>query len=212
MKMGLVGQKLGMTRIFHDDGTAVAVTVIEVKPNVISQIKLQATDGYDAVQVSIGEKKKSRLTKGVAGHFVKANISSGFLTKEFRLAEGEVSRYSVGDAFGVALFSEGQKVDVRGRSVGKGFAGTIKRYHFSGQRKTHGNSLSHRVPGSIGQNQTPGRVFKGKKMSGHLGNVMRSIQNLEIIRIDAEHGLLLIKGAIPGSKGGYIVIRPSIKS
>ena len=212
MKMGLVGQKLGMTRIFHDDGTAVAVTVIEVKPNVISQIKLQATDGYDAVQVSIGEKKKSRLTKGVAGHFVKANISSGFLTKEFRLAEGEVSRYSVGDAFGVALFSEGQKVDVRGRSVGKGFAGTIKRHHFSGQRKTHGNSLSHRVPGSIGQNQTPGRVFKGKKMSGHLGNVMRSIQNLEIIRIDVEHGLLLIKGAIPGSKGGYIVIRPSIKS
>ena len=212
MKMGLVGQKLGMTRIFHDDGTAVAVTVIEVKPNVISQIKLQATDGYDAVQVSIGEKKKSRLTKGVAGHFVKANISSGFLTKEFRLAEGEVSRYSVGDAFGVALFSEGQKVDVRGRSVGKGFAGTIKRHHFSGQRKTHGNSLSHRVPGSIGQNQTPGRVFKGKKMSGHLGNVMRSVQNLEIIRIDAEHNLLLIKGAVPGSKGGYIVIRPSIKS
>lgn len=212
MKMGLVGQKLGMTRIFHDDGTAVAVTVIEVKPNVISQIKLQATDGYDAVQVSIGEKKKSRLTKGVAGHFVKANISSGFLTKEFRLAEGEVSRYSVGDAFGVALFSEGQKVDVRGRSVGKGFAGTIKRHHFSGQRKTHGNSLSHRVPGSIGQNQTPGRVFKGKKMSGHLGNVMRSVQNLEIIRIDDEHNLLLIKGAVPGAKGGYIVIRPSVKS
>ena len=212
MKMGLVGQKLGMTRIFHDDGTAVAVTVIEVKPNVISQIKLQATDGYDAVQVSIGEKKKSRLTKGVAGHFVKANISPGFLTKEFRLAEGEVSRYSVGDAFGVALFSEGQKVDVRGRSVGKGFAGTIKRHHFSGQRKTHGNSLSHRVPGSIGQNQTPGRVFKGKKMSGHLGNVMRSVQNLEIIRIDGEHNLLLIKGAVPGAKGGYIVIRPSVKS
>lgn len=212
MKMGLVGQKLGMTRIFHDDGTAVAVTVIEVKPNVISQIKLQATDGYDAVQVSIGEKKKSRLTKGVAGHFIKANISSGFLTKEFRLAEGEVSRYSVGDAFGVALFSEGQKVDVRGRSVGKGFAGTIKRHHFSGQRKTHGNSLSHRVPGSIGQNQTPGRVFKGKKMSGHLGNVMRSVQNLEIIRIDGEHNLLLIKGAVPGAKGGYIVIRPSVKS
>ena len=212
MKMGLVGQKLGMTRIFHDDGTAVAVTVIEVKPNVISQIKLQATDGYDAVQVSIGEKKKSRLTKGVAGHFVKANISSGFLTKEFRLAEGEVSRYSVGDAFGVALFSEGQKVDVRGRSVGKGFAGTIKRHHFSGQRKTHGNSLSHRVPGSIGQNQTPGRVFKGKKMSGHLGNVMRSVQNLEIIRIDGERNLLLIKGAVPGAKGGYIVIRPSVKS
>lgn len=212
MKMGLVGQKLGMTRIFHDDGTAVAVTVIEVKPNVISQIKLQATEGYDAVQVSIGEKKKSRLTKGVAGHFVKANISSGFLTKEFRLAEGEVSRYSVGDAFGVALFSEGQKVDVRGRSVGKGFAGTIKRHHFSGQRKTHGNSLSHRVPGSIGQNQTPGRVFKGKKMSGHLGNVMRSVQNLEIIRIDGEHNLLLIKGAVPGAKGGYIVIRPSVKS
>ena len=212
MKMGLVGQKLGMTRIFHDDGTAVAVTVIEVKPNVISQIKLQATEGYDAVQVSIGEKKKSRLTKGVAGHFIKANISSGFLTKEFRLAEGEVSRYSVGDAFCVALFSEGQKVDVRGRSVGKGFAGTIKRHHFSGQRKTHGNSLSHRVPGSIGQNQTPGRVFKGKKMSGHLGNVMRSVQNLEIIRIDGEHNLLLIKGAVPGAKGGYIVIRPSVKS
>lgn len=212
MKMGLVGQKLGMTRLFYEDGSAVAVTVVKVKLNVISQIKLQSIDGYDAVQVAVGEKKKSHLNRSEAGHFAKANIAPGFLMKEFRLAEGESSRYSIGDVLDVTLFSEGQRVDVQGKSVGKGFAGTIKRHHFSGQRRTHGNSLSHRVPGSIGQNQTPGRVFRGKRMSGHLGNVTCSIQHLEIAKINAENNLLLIKGAIPGSKGGYVVIRPSIKS
>ena len=212
MTMGLVGQKIGMTRIFNEDGSAYAVTVIEVKPNVISQIKTLATDGYNAVQVSVGERKTNRTSKGLAGHFAKANVAAGVVIKEFRIAAEEIAQFSLGSAVDVSLFSEGQRVDVRGRSVGKGFAGTIKRHHFSGQRKTHGNSLSHRVPGSIGQNQTPGRVFKGKKMSGHLGNKMRSTQNLEIARVDGERNLLLIKGAVPGAKGGFVVIRPSVKA
>lgn len=212
MKMGLVGQKLGMTRIFNADGSAFAVTVIEVQPNVISQIKSLETDGYNAVQVSVGEKKASKVSKALAGHFAKSNIAAGAVLKEFRLDAEALSQYAVGTALKVDLFEQGQRVDVRGRSIGKGFAGTIKRHHFSGQRKTHGNSLSHRVPGSIGQNQTPGRVFKGKKMSGHLGNKMRSIQNLEIARIDVERNLILVKGAVPGAKGGYVVIRPSIKA
>ncbi|WP_072280798.1 50S ribosomal protein L3 [Rappaport israeli] len=212
MTMGLVGQKIGMTRIFHEDGSASAVTVIEVKPNVVSQIKTQEKDGYSAVQLSVGERKANRTTKAVAGHFAKANVQVGVVTKEFRVADEELSSYSVGNTINVALFEEGQKVDVRGRSVGKGFAGTIKRHNFRGQRQTHGNSLSHRVPGSIGQNQTPGRVFKGKKMSGQMGNKMRSTQNLQIARVDSERNLLLIKGAVPGSKGGYVVIRPSIKA
>lgn len=211
MKMGLVGQKLGMTRIFNEDGSASAVTVIEVQPNVISQIKNLETDGYCAVQISTGEKKASRVSKALAGHFAKANISAGKVLKEFRLNAEELSKYSVGDEIKVDLFTEGQKVDVRGRSIGKGFAGTIKRHHFSGQRKTHGNSLSHRVPGSIGQNQTPGRVFKGKKMSGHLGNKLRSIQNIKVARVDVERNLILVIGAVPGSKGSYVVIRPSVK-
>lgn len=212
MTMGLVGQKLGMTRIFDEDGTASAVTVIEVKPNLISQIKTLEADGYTAVQVSLGERKASRTTKPMAGHFAKANVPAATLTKEFRVSEEELSAYSVGSAVELSIFSEGQKVDVRARSIGKGFAGTIKRHNFSGQRQTHGNSLSHRVPGSIGQNQTPGRVFKGKKMSGQMGNVMRSVQNLEIARVDAERNLILIKGAVPGSKGGFVTIRPSVKA
>lgn len=212
MTMGLVGQKIGMTRIFHEDGSASAVTVIEVKPNVISQIKTLETDGYTAVQVSVGERKANRTTKPLAGHFAKANVQAGLLTREFRVAENELDSYSVGATVDVAMFAEGQRVDVRGRSVGKGFAGTIKRHHFRGQRKTHGNSLSHRVPGSIGQNQSPGRVFKGKKMSGQMGNKMRSTQNLEIVRVDGERNLLLIKGAVPGAKGGFVMIRPSVKA
>lgn len=212
MTMGLVGQKIGMTRIFDSDGTAKAVTVIEVQPNVISQIKTLENDGYTAVQVSVGERKASRVNKAMAGHFAKANIAVAQVVKEFRLTEEELSAYSVGATIELSLFAEGQKVDVRARSIGKGFAGTIKRHNFRGQRNSHGNSLSHRVPGSIGQNQTPGRVFKGKKMSGHMGNVMRSVQNLEIVRIDVERNLILIKGAVPGSKGGYVTIRPSIKA
>lgn len=212
MTMGLVGQKLGMTRIFEEDGSASAVTVIEVKPNFISQIKTQVTDGYDAVQVSVGERKANRTNKAMAGHFAKANVQAGRLVREFRLTEDEVAGYEVGGSITVELFEAGQKVDVRARSIGKGFAGTIKRHNFRGQRKTHGNSLSHRVPGSIGQNQTPGRVFRGKKMSGQMGNKMRSVQNLEIARIDVERNLILLKGAVPGSKGGFVVIKPSVKA
>lgn len=209
--MGLLGKKLGMTRFFYKNGSADAVTVIEVKPNVVSQIKLQVTDGYDAIQLTTGERRLSQLSKSIVGHFSKSNISAGGLTKEFRLSSEEVSHCSVGDVFGVSLFTEGQRVDVQGQSIGRGFAGTIKRHNFSGQRKTHGNSLSHRVPGSIGQNQTPGRVFKGKKMSGHLGSKTCSIQNLEIVRVDKGRNLLLIKGAVPGPKGNLVIIRPSIK-
>lgn len=212
MTMGLVGQKVGMTRIFDEDGNASAVTVIEVKPNVISQIKTQETDGYDAVQVSVGERKANRTTKPQAGHFAKANVAAGLLVKEFRLTSEELANYEVGKAVALDVFAEGQKVDVRARSIGKGFAGTIKRHNFRGQRKTHGNSLSHRVPGSIGQNQTPGRVFKGKKMSGQMGNKMCSVQNLEIARVDSERNLILIKGAVPGAKGGFVMIRPSVKA
>lgn len=212
MTMGLVGQKIGMTRIFQQDGTASAVTVIEVKPNVVSQLKSAQTDGYDAVQVSVGERKVSRVNKAEAGHFAKSGITAGQITKEFRVSSDELANYEVGKVVEITLFAEGQRVDVRARSIGKGFAGTIKRHNFSGQRKTHGNSLSHRVPGSIGQNQTPGRVFKGKKMSGHMGNKMRSVQNLEVLRVDEEKGLLLIKGAVPGAKGGFVMIRPSIKA
>ncbi|MDO5089936.1 MAG: 50S ribosomal protein L3 [Cardiobacteriaceae bacterium] len=212
MTMGLVGQKLGMTRIFQEDGTASAVTVIEVKPNVVSQLKSTETDGYNAVQISVGERKASRVSKPMAGHYAKAGVAAAQVTKEFRVTAEELATYEVGKAVEITLFSAGQRVDVRARSIGKGFAGTIKRHNFSGQRKTHGNSLSHRVPGSIGQNQTPGRVFKGKKMSGHMGNKMRSVQNLEVLRVDAERGLLLIKGAVPGAKGGFVMIRPSIKA
>lgn len=211
MTMGLVGQKIGMTRIFDEDGTASAVTVIEVKPNIVSQIKTDETDGYNAVQVAVGERKQSRTTKPMAGHFAKANIPAALLTKEFRVSAEEISKYQVGTQIELAIFEQGQRVDVRARSIGKGFAGTIKRHNFRGQRKTHGNSLSHRVPGSIGQNQTPGRVFKGKKMSGQLGNKMCSVQNLEIARVDAERNLILIKGAVPGAKGGFVMIRPTLK-
>lgn len=211
MTMGLVGQKLGMTRIFQEDGTASAVTVIEVKSNIVSQLKSSETDGYDAVQVSVGERKSSRVSKPMAGHFAKAAVSAALVTKEFRVSAEELASYELGKEIEITIFSAGQRVDVRARSIGKGFAGTIKRHNFSGQRKTHGNSLSHRVPGSIGQNQTPGRVFKGKKMSGHMGNKMRSVQNLEVLRVDVERGLLLIKGAVPGAKGGFVMIRPSVK-
>ena len=212
MAIGLVGRKAGMTRIFTEEGAAVPVTVIEVEPNRVTQVKSQDVDGYRALQVTVGQRRASRVTKPMAGHFAKAGVEAGRGLWEFRLADGEGDDITVGSELKVDLFETGQKVDVSGISIGKGFAGTIKRHNFRGQRQTHGNSLSHRVPGSIGQNQTPGRVFKGKKMSGHMGAVRCSIQNLEIVRVDSERNLLLVKGAVPGAKGGNVIVRPAIKS
>jgi large subunit ribosomal protein L3 len=210
MKLGLLGRKLGMTRVFKADGQAVPVTVIEIKPNVVSQIKNQETDGYSALQLTSGQKKSSRINKALAGHFAKANIEAGDLIAEF-LCEEE-TKYNVGDSLLISdLFSEGQYVDVAGTSKGKGFAGTVKRHNFRTQDATHGNSRSHRVPGSIGQNQTPGRVFKGKKMAGHLGNERCTVQSLEIIKIDQEKNVIMIKGAIPGAPGGRVEVRPAVK-
>ncbi len=211
MAIGLVGRKAGMTRVFTEEGVSVPVTVVEVEPNRITQIKTLQTDGYRALQITTGNRKASRVTKPMAGHFAKASTEAGRNLWEFRLTENEANDAAIGGELKVDLFQVGQKVDVTGTTIGKGFAGTIKRHHFSGQRKTHGNSLSHRVPGSIGQNQTPGRVFKGKRMAGHMGAVQRCIQNLEIVRVDIERGLLLIKGAVPGAKGGDVIVRPAVK-
>jgi large subunit ribosomal protein L3 len=201
-----------MTRIFTADGSAVPVTVIEVEPNRITQLKMPETDGYRAIQITTGARKPQRVSKPLAGHYAKAGAEPGRGLWEFRLADGEGEGLEVGSELRVDLFEAGQKVDVTGTSIGKGFAGTIKRHNFAGQRNSHGNSLSHRVPGSIGQNQTPGRVFKGKKMAGQMGNARRTIQNLELVRIDAEHGLLLIKGAVPGARGSDVIVRPAIKA
>ncbi len=211
MALGLVGRKVGMTRVFDDKGVSIPVTVIEAEPNRITQCKTIESDGYAALQVTVGTRRASRVTMPMAGHFKKADVAPGRSLWEFRLIDGESGDYKPGDELKVDLFAAGQKVDVTGTTIGKGFAGTIKRHHFRGQRKTHGNSLSHRVPGSIGQNQTPGRVFKGKKMAGHLGAVRRSVQNLEVVRVDAERNLLLIKGAVPGAKGGDLIVRPAVK-
>jgi large subunit ribosomal protein L3 len=212
MTIGVVGRKAGMTRVFTEDGASVPVTVIEVQPNKVTQIKSVDSDGYRAVQVTAGERKPSRVTKPMAGVFAKAGVEPGRGLWEFRLKEGEGDDLQAGGDINVEIFSAGQKVDVTGTSIGKGYAGVIKRHHFSAQDMTHGNSLSHRAPGSIGQNQTPGRVFKGKKMAGHLGNVRRTTQNLEIVKVDAERNLLLIKGAVPGSKGGDVIVRSSVKA
>jgi len=212
MTMGLVGRKCGMTRVFTDEGESIPVTVIEAQPNRITQVKTVDTDGYRALQVAAGSRKASRVSKPEAGHFAAAKVEAGDLMTEFRLDDADEAEYETGGELKVDLFEEGQKVDVIGTSIGKGFAGTVKRHNFSMQDATHGNSLAHRAPGSIGQNQTPGRVFKGKKMSGHMGNVQRTIQNLEVVRIDNERNLLLIKGAVPGSKGGSVIVRPAIKA
>lgn len=201
-----------MTRIIGDDGVTVPVTVIAVEPNRVTQVKTAGTDGYRALQVTTGSRRASRVTRPMAGHFAKAGTEAGRGLWEFRLAEGEGEDYQVGSEIGVGIFEAGQKVDVTGTSIGKGFAGVIKRYHFSTQDATHGNSLSHRAPGSIGQNQTPGRVVKGKKMCGHLGNVRRSTQNIEVVRVDAERNLLLVKGSVPGARGGDVIIRPAVKA
>ncbi|TCO82280.1 LSU ribosomal protein L3P [Plasticicumulans lactativorans] len=212
MAIGLIGRKAGMTRVFTDEGVSVPVTVIEVEPNRVTQIKTDDVDGYRALQVTTGERRASRVTKPLAGHYAGAGVLAGRGLWEFRLAGDEGTDIAVGTELKVDLFSAGQKVDVTGTSIGKGFAGGIKRHNFHHQRNSHGNSVSHRAPGSIGQNQTPGRVFKGKRMSGHLGAVQRSTLNLEVVRVDIERNLLLVKGAVPGSKGGDVIVRPAIKS
>jgi large subunit ribosomal protein L3 len=210
--MGLVGRKCGMTRVFTEDGASIPVTVIEAQPNQITQVKTVENDGYRALQVSAGQRKASRVSKPQAGHFAQAKVEAGDLLAEFRLEDADEGDYEMGNEIKVDLFEEGQKVDVIGTSIGKGFAGTVKRHNFRTQDATHGNSLAHRAPGSIGQNQTPGRVFKGKKMSGHMGNARSTVQNLEVVRVDAERNLLLIKGAVPGHKGGRVIVRPAIKA
>jgi len=212
MTMGLVGRKCGMTRVFTDDGISIPVTVIEAQPNRITQVKTVETDGYRALQVAAGSRKASRVSKPAAGHFAAAKVEAGDLVTEFRLDDADDGEFEKGGELKVDVFEEGQKVDVIGTSIGKGFAGTVKRHNFSMQDATHGNSLAHRAPGSIGQNQSPGRVFKGKKMSGHMGNVRRTVQNLEVVRIDAERNVLLIKGAVPGHAGGKVIVRPAIKA
>jgi large subunit ribosomal protein L3 len=211
MSIGLVGRKCGMTRVFCEDGASVPVTVLQVDSNRIAQIKNIDVDGYRSIQVAVGDKKSSHVNKAMAGHYAKANMTAGRSLWEFRLDENEGKDLSVGSELSVSIFSAGQVVDVQGRSIGKGFAGGIKRHHFHMQDATHGNSVSHRVLGSIGMNQTPGRVFKGKKMAGHLGNVKTTIQNLTIHAIDTERNLILVKGAVPGAKGGDVVVTPATK-
>ena len=211
MTIGLVGRKCGMTRVFTEEGVSVPVTVIEVLPNRVTQIKTVERDGYRAIQVTAGTCKRSKVTKPIAGHYAKAGVEPGRGLWEFTLDEGKGDDLSVGSEIKADIFSEGQWVDVTGITKGKGYAGTIKRHHFAGQDATHGNSLSHRVPGSIGQRQSPGKVFKGKKMSGHLGDKQRTIQLQKIVRLDIERNLVLIKGAVPGAPGSDVIIRPAIK-
>jgi large subunit ribosomal protein L3 len=211
MAIGLVGRKAGMTRVFTEDGDSVPVTVIEVEPNRVTYVRTPDADGYAAIQVTTGSVKRNRVGKPLAGHFAKAKVEAGRGLWEFRLDAPEEG-IEVGGELGLDQFEPGQRVDIRGVSKGKGFAGTIKRWNFKGQDSSHGNSVSHRVPGSIGQCQTPGRVFKGKKMSGHLGNARVTTQNLEVVRVDAERNLLLVKGAVPGPAGGDVYIRPAVKA
>lgn len=212
MSLGLVGVKRGMTRIFTEEGASVPVTVVEVCPNRVTRLKTSESDGYSAVQVTLGEIHQNRITKPAAGEYAKSGVAAGRGLWEFRINDGELGELEVGAELKADLFEVGQKVDVTGTTVGKGFAGTIKRHNFKSQDASHGNSISHRVPGSIGQCQTPGRVFKGKKMAGHMGDKQRTIQGLEVVRVDTDRNLLLVKGAVPGSKGGDLVIKPAVKS
>ncbi len=211
MSLGLVGRKIGMTRIFTEDGVSVPVTVLDVSNNRVSQVKTAASDGYTALQVAYGKRKPNRLTKPVAGHLAKGAVDAAAGMTEFRVREEELAQYQPGAPVSVEIFQAGQAVDVSGVTQGKGFAGTIKRHNFRSQRASHGNSRSHNVPGSTGMAQDPGRVFPGKKMTGHMGAVNRTVQNLEVVRVDAERGLLLIKGAVPGAKGGDVIVRPTMK-
>ncbi len=211
--LGLLGRKVGMMRLFTDDGNAIPVTVIDVSNNRVTQIKTQENDGYVALQVTFGARKASRVSKPAAGHLAKAGVEAGEIIREFRVAAETASQYQAGAVVSVsALFATGQKVDVQGTSMGKGYAGTIKRHHMKSQRASHGNSRSHNVPGSIGMAQDPGRVFPGKRMTGHLGDDLVTTQNLDVIRIDETRQLLMIKGAIPGSAGGFVTVRPAVKA
>ena len=210
-RLGLLGRKVGMMRIFTDDGDAVPVTVIDVSNNRVTQVKTVDTDGYTGVQVAFGTRKASRVIKPAAGHLAKAGVEAGTILKEFRVTPEVAAEYKPGTVVPVGLFEVGQLVDVQGTSIGKGFTGTIKRHNFSSQRASHGNSRSHNVPGSISMAQDPGRVFPGKRMSGHLGDVTKTVQNLDIVRVDAERSLLLVRGAIPGAKNGHVVVRHAVK-
>ena len=211
MSIGLVGRKVGMTRIFTEDGDALPVTVLDVSDNRITQIKTPDADGYAAVQVAFGKRRATRVKKPLAGHLAKAAVEAGNLLREFKASAEELAQLKVGGKIGADIFKVGQKVDVQGTTLGKGFAGVIKRHHFSSNRETHGNSVTTRAPGSTGQRQSPGRVFPGKRMPGQLGNVRRSIQNLIVVRIDAERQLLLIKGSVPGASGRDVIVRPAVK-
>ncbi|MBD3585549.1 MULTISPECIES: 50S ribosomal protein L3 [Salinimonas] len=212
MAIGLVGRKVGMTRIFTEDGTSIPVTVIEATPNRVTQLRTEDTDGYRALQVTAGTKKANRINKAEAGQFAKAGVDAGRGLWEFRLEDNEGDDIEVGSEITVEIFNDTKKIDVTGTSKGKGFAGAIKRWNFSSQRMTHGNSLSHRAPGSIGQNQSPGKVFKGKKMAGQLGNKQVTTQSLEVVRVDLENNLILVKGAVPGATGGDVIVKPAIKA
>ncbi len=212
MPIGVVGTKAGMTRIFTDDGESIPVTVIHVQANRVTQVRGLDRDGYRAYQVTAGARRADRLTKPQAGHFAKAGVEAGRGLWEFRLADGEGDELEVGSSITVSVFEAGQTVDATGVSIGKGYAGVVKRHNFRTQDATHGNSLSHRAPGSIGQNQTPGRVFKGKKMAGHMGNVQRTVQNLEVVRVDEARELVLVRGAVPGPTGGDIILNPAVKA
>ncbi|MCK5898417.1 MAG: 50S ribosomal protein L3 [Methylococcales bacterium] len=211
MSIGLIGRKCGMTRVFNEDGSSTPVTVLEINSNRITQVKNIDSDGYRAIQVAVGDKKSSKINKAMAGHYATANVTAGRSLVEFRLEDGEGNDLKVGSELALNIFSNNQFVDVQGTSIGKGFAGGVKRHNFQMQDATHGNSISHRAPGSIGQCQTPGRVFKGKKMAGHLGAVKRTVQNLTIHSIDEERNLILVKGSVPGAKGGDVVITAAVK-
>jgi len=212
MSLGLVGRKIGMTRVFTDEGVSLPVTVLEVSNNRVAQIKSADTDGYTAVQVAHGTRRPGRVSKAAAGHFAKAGVEAGSVLKEFTVNADQLAGLQPGATISVEIFQPGQLVDVTGVSKGKGYAGTIKRYNFASGRATHGNSRSHNVPGSIGMAQDPGRVFPGKRMTGHLGNVQKTVQNLEIVRVDVARQLLLVKGAVPGAQGGSVVVRPAVKA
>ena len=212
MSLGLVGRKVGMMRIFKDDGTSVPVTVLDCGGNRVAQVKSQEADGYVAVQVAFGKRRATRVSKSMAGHFSKAGVEAGTELREFRVAADAMGDLKAGSELKVDMFTPGQKVDVSGTTIGKGYAGVIKRHHFSSNRASHGNSISHNSPGSIGMAQDPGRVFPGKRMSGHLGNVTRTIQLLEIARVDAERSLIMVKGSVPGSKNAAVILRPSVKA
>ena len=212
MSLGLIGRKVGMMRIFTDEGDSIPVTVVDVSDNRVTQVKTTETDGYTAVQVAFGKRRPSRVNKAAAGHCAKAGVEAGTVLREFTVDESKAAEVKAGDVLPATMFEAGQKIDVQGVSIGKGYAGTIKRHNFASGRATHGNSLSHNVPGSIGMNQDPGRVFPGKKMTGHMGDVTKTIQNLEIARIDAERNLLLVKGAVPGAKNAEVIVRPAVKT